>query len=485
MLTMYYFGKLRQLIDAGHNNSEIARQLKIHRSTVSKYRKSNTAPSYKKRDTPTRGDPLSQFDEKIKEYLSKDSSIKATSIYLYIRDQGYSGSLRTVERRVSQIKSEAPKERFFEQLYEPGEQSQLDFKEKVTIPFKSGDRICQLFIGTLPFSSRFFPKAFPNKTYEAFADGMHSFFEAIGGITDKMRFDNLSPAVKKVLPGSERIYTAAFERALKYYGIKPLPCSPGKGNEKGDCERDIRTFFHRIKDMIVMSGRVFDDFEDLNQWLSDFAKKQMSDKNWEKFHEEAKTLKPLPPRDDSILAQVHVTTVTKLGTACIKRSRYSVPDSLIGRSVKIVVSAFDTKIYQISPNPTLIATHPRIPENQSSILLEHSISSLVRKPQAMVRWVHKDILFPHTVLRNYYVYLQKILPHGAESEFLRSLNLIHHVSLEDIIAGVEIILETKSTDPFGDLKNLLLPNHLCSSGLAFRQPPLNTELSQYDQLIPA
>jgi len=241
MMSMYHFEQLRALIAAGLSNAEIGRRLKIHRSTVSKYRNLNTPPRYQKRLASTRENPLLEFEKIIADWIKTREDLSATSIYLFLKGQGYAGSLRSVERRVAGLKAGVPKERFYEQQYTPGEQSQFDFKEKVTIKFRDGDHLCHFFIGTLPASGRFFAKAFPNKTYEAFADGFHSFFEAIGGMTEKIRFDNLSPVVKKVLKGRDRLYTAAFERALKYYGFEPLPCAPGKGNEKGDCERDIRT----------------------------------------------------------------------------------------------------------------------------------------------------------------------------------------------------------------------------------------------------
>ena len=38
MMSMYHFEHIRALIDAGLNNSEIARRLKIDRATVRKYR---------------------------------------------------------------------------------------------------------------------------------------------------------------------------------------------------------------------------------------------------------------------------------------------------------------------------------------------------------------------------------------------------------------------------------------------------------------
>lgn len=489
MVSQYMFLQVRSLIDQGLSNSEISQRLKIDRATVRKYRQSNAPPIYKPRLERTRDNPLIDFELAIDSWLESRSDLSATSIFLFLKGQGYKGSLRTVERRVAVKKSNHPKERFFEQEYTPAEQSQFDFKEAVTIGFQDGKRVCQLFIGTLPYSGRFFVKAFPNKTWEAFAEGFHSFFESVGGMSKGVRFDNLSPVVKKVLKGSERHYTDAFERALKYYGFKPLPCAPGKGSEKGDCERDIRTFARRLSEMIFLSGRIFQDFKDLNFYLEEFSKEQLTEKQLLRFSEEQALLLATPPRDQAVLSQVHVTTVSKHGTARISRASYSVPDKMIGRQVKIVVSSFDVEIYQVSPVVALIATHPRVPDNSSSILLEHTIGSLVRKPQAMVRWAHRKILFPQPVFEKYYQYLRVFSPNTAESEFLKSINLIHHVSLEVIATGLAILVENKSQAPFFDLKSLVITGPhfptLTHGAPARCQPPLSTELAHYDKLIPA
>ena len=45
-------------------------------------------------------------------------------------------------------------------------------------------------------------------------DGVHSFFEVIGGLTENIRFDNLSPVVKKVLKGDARLYTVSDPSSL-------------------------------------------------------------------------------------------------------------------------------------------------------------------------------------------------------------------------------------------------------------------------------
>lgn len=107
----------------------------------------------------------------------------------------------------------------------------------------------------------------------------------------------------------------------------------------------------------------------------------------------------------------------------------------------------------------------------------------------MVRWAHRDILFPNPVFENYYKYLQKLRGYGAEAEFLKSVNLVQHAELSEVIAGIELLLESKSLSPFEDLKTLITsPGHFPASysgWLVPDQPPINIELSFYDSLIPA
>jgi transposase len=488
MLKMDEFFKVRNLIAQGKTNSEIARELGITRATVRKYRKCNTPPKYKARDYPSRVDPVASFEGQITEWIKGKADIRATALYDVLKEAGYIGSLRAIQRRVAQIKRhQHPAELFFEQEYRLGEQCQFDFKESVTIPFIFGDMVCHLFVGTLPASGAVFIKAYPNKKYVAFADGVFSFFEFIGGITEDMRFDNLAPVVAKVLKGNERIYTKSFERLQQYLGVKPSPCRPAKGSDKGDVEREIRNIGQRISDYIFLKNKKFQSFEDLNIWLIEFSDHFMSPKSRERFSEEKMHLSPCPPREESIICEVSTPLVSKNGTVLIKKSRYSVPNFLIGQTVKAVVSAYDVRIYDLQASArssTLVATHPLKIDGENSILLEHTITSLVKKPQAMVRWAHRAILFPEPVFQDFYSYLKRTLPHSAESQFLKSLNLIHHVKIEELRIGLELIMEMASKAPFDDLKQLVFQTEHCA-GNTPTQPPINNDLSMYDSLIPA
>ena len=482
MVSKYMFDRVRELYAKGMSIRAIARELQLNRKTVDRLIKGNTLPRYKERSSSTRVDPCEPFRDKINAMLVMSPDSKAFDLFVLLKDEGYLGSMRTLERRVAAIKRERPKERFFEQSYEPGEQAQFDFKEKLTLPFIDGDKIVHLLYGTLPYSDFFSIKGFPNKTFEAFMEGVHSFFEAAGGMSENIRFDNLSPCVKQVLKGNKRIYTDRFRKALDYYDLGDLPCAPAKGNEKGDVEREIRTQTRRILKRIELTGRVFSDFDDLNIWLTEYSILFRTPSIQSKHAEEKVHLTPLPARDDGILCQVLLTRASPFGTVAINKSNYSVPDSLIGVECKLILDAFRLRVYQAGQGSKLIADHPRVESGEHHLELAHVLPSLVRKPHAMVRWAHKDILFPSDSFHKYFNYLAHLNPESQEREYLKTINLIQYVTLSDIEIAIDIVRKAASKYPFDDAKTLLLsPKELLQP---IDQTPLKPMLAIYDFFIP-
>jgi transposase len=491
MVIPYVFTQIRNLKAEGKSQAEIARLLGINPKTVAKYVRSNTPPQYKARTVTTRKDPFAGLDTKVSQWLKRTPELTDQEIYDLLIPEGYKGSERTVNRRMKRLRKVEPKERFFGQEYTPAEQSQFDFKEKVYLPFVDGVRLVNLHFGTLPYSDTCWVRGYPFKNYECFMDGVHSFFDRIGGQTKNIRFDNLSPVVKKVLKGSQRLYTDAFNRAVLYYGFGLLPCAPGKGNEKGDVERDIRTYSNRIKNRVSHEGLVFRDWEHLNAWLFVFMKERLKPASLSKFEEEKSLLETLPPREDNVLCQVEVSTATSYGSIRTGgKSTYSVPDSMIGHGCRVVIGAYDVRISRTGTehNDKTVVIHSRKPDGEHSLHLEHVLTSLIRKPHAMVRWAHRQILFPSEVCERFYAKLQKIEGYSAECEYLRAINLVHHVPFSEIIVGMELVLETESLTLFDDLRALLLgerrPAEVIEITSRLNQSPLKPELSQYDSLIP-
>jgi len=286
MVSAYMFSQIRNLKAKGKSQAAIARELGINPKTVAKYVRSNTPPQYKVRVGTTRPDPFFGFEDRVTQWTRRTPNLSDQEIFELLIPEGYKGSERTINRRMKGLRAAKSNERFFDQQYTPGEQSQFDFKEKVLLPFVDGPRLVHLHFGTLPYSDICLVRGYPFKNFECFMGGIHSFFEQIGGMTKNIRFDNLSPCVKKVLEGSKRLYTDDFNRATQYYDFGLLPCAPGKGSDKGDVERDIRTYSNRIKNRVSHEGLVFQGWEHLNGWLDQYMQERQRPESLARLKEE-------------------------------------------------------------------------------------------------------------------------------------------------------------------------------------------------------
>lgn len=484
MISMYIFEKVRELLKQDKTYTEIAKELNIHRKTVAKYARQNTPPCYRERKSSGKVDFFNGLELGLKNKLEELPNWSCDEAFEWLKMYGYKGSLRTVERKVRLLRGAKSKERFFDQEFSPAQQSQFDFKEKLELPFINGLRQVNMHFGTLPFSDVFVMKGYPQKNFECFLDGIHSFFESIGGMTKVIRIDNLSPCVKEIGRGTERGFTKAFTAAIKYYDFEVSCCSPGRGNEKGDVERDIQTHTRRFLNYIKLNGIVFKSFFHLNLILEEYFKQDLL-KN-EKYQEEVKLLKPQPCRDEDVLCRIIETKSTPSGLIKFENSFYSVPDSVIGINCRIIGSPFDVKIIRLDTKQT-VCVHNR-EEGKNQIKLEHVITSLLRKPRAMINWAHKEVLFPKAIFKKYFIYLKKLHEQGVEKEYLRMLNLIHHATLKDLEVAMELVLTNKSLNPFQEIKELIFSSPHGVSVLniteKYNQEKVVPDLSGYDELIP-
>ncbi len=63
-----------------------------------------------------------------------------------------------------------------------------------------------------------------------------------GGVFRTLRYDNLSSAVKRILRGARREETARFVTFRSHWRFASEFCTPGKGNEKGGVEGEVRRY---------------------------------------------------------------------------------------------------------------------------------------------------------------------------------------------------------------------------------------------------
>jgi transposase len=87
----------------------------------------------------------------------------------------------------------------------------------------------------LSCSGRAFHVAFATWAQEAFLEGHLLAFEYFGAVPGRIRYDNLKPAVTRVLKGRDRAEAEGFIALRSYYGFDSFFCIPGKAgaHEKG------------------------------------------------------------------------------------------------------------------------------------------------------------------------------------------------------------------------------------------------------------
>jgi transposase len=133
------------------------------------------------------------------------------------------------------------------QTHEAGRDAEVDFGEFIAVI--DGERLqLHMFVMRLSHSGRAVHIASGNVGSEAFLDGHVRAFEEFGGVpTGQIRYDNLKPAVLRVLLGRERLENPKFIALRSHYGFDSFFCEPGVAgaHEKGGVEGEIGRFRRR------------------------------------------------------------------------------------------------------------------------------------------------------------------------------------------------------------------------------------------------
>jgi hypothetical protein len=101
-----------------------------------------------------------------------------------------------------------------------------------------------LFVMRLSASGKAFHYVFGNQCGESFYGGHNLAFTYFGGVPEMIRYDNLRPAVVKVLLGRDRWENTKFIALRSHYGLESFFCMPGidGAHEKGGVEGEIGRF---------------------------------------------------------------------------------------------------------------------------------------------------------------------------------------------------------------------------------------------------
>jgi len=271
------------------------------------------------------------------------------------------------------------------QVHRPGEEAEVDFAE-LWVWLEGALSKLWLFTMRLSCSGRAFHRAFVTQAQEAFFEGHVEGFAHLGGVAHRIRYDNLKPAVARILKGRNRIENERFITLRSHYRFDSFFCQPGlKGaHEKGGVEGEGGRFRRRH----LVPIPVVATLAELNEHLqaadaADDARRigHRTSTVGEDFAAEQPHLGPLPAEPFDAARMLPSHRVDHKARICVRQHHYSVPARFAGRRVNVRLGA---TFLEVRSGGAVIARHERaVTKGGETLVLDHYLEVLVRKPGAL------------------------------------------------------------------------------------------------------
>lgn len=336
----------------GWSARKIARELGVHRETVSRYLR-RPEPVSKPAIPPTGSLEVADSKPAIVPAGSKAGRISqcaplaavieqgllaglsAQRIYQdLIAEHGFTGAYDAVKRFVRRLarRVEPP---FRRMECAPGQELQVDFGQGAWVIEKGKRRRTHLFRCVLSHSRKAYSEAVWRQTSESFIRCLENAFRHFGGVTATVVIDNLKAGVIQADWFDPQI-NPKLEEFARHYGTVILPTKPAMPRHKGKVESGVKYVQNN-----AVKGRRFESLAAQNLFLSEWEKnvadtrihgttRQQVGKLFERVERAA--LQPLPASLFPVFEEAQ-RTVHRDGYVEFKRAYYSVPPEYVGRQV--------------------------------------------------------------------------------------------------------------------------------------------------------
>jgi transposase len=389
--------KIRRLFFAEHwKVGTIAAELGLHHETVKRALNLDERPPPPRRVPSTILDPYKPF---IIRTLEKYPRLRATRILEMVRSRGYRGSYEQLKRYVRETRPERQKEAYLRLRTLPGEQAQVDWGSFGKHEVGRAKRQLSCFVMVLSWSRALYARFFWDQKLESFLWGHVEAFEALGGVSRELLYDNLKSVVLERDGDHVRYHPHILELAGHYH-FAPKPCAPYRGNEKGKVERTIQYLRHSF-----FAARKWRDIDDLNAqlrtWIDQIAHRRPVPGDPERqlvseaLLSERECLLPLPAQSFSCEL---VKSVTSGKTPYVRfdLNDYSIPHTLIRKPLCLLASPARVRITM--PDGTVVAEHARTYDRGQVVEDEAHIAALASEKRHAAKLRVRDrlrIVCPH------------------------------------------------------------------------------------------
>jgi transposase len=384
------------------------------------------------------------------------------------------------------------RETYIPQSYDWGVEAQVDWYEAYAD--LAGERVkLQVFGMRSMASGAAFHQAYLNATQQAFLQAHELAFAYFGGVFHKLRYDNLTSAVKKILRGFRREETARFVAFRSHWRFAAEFCTPAEPQEKGGIEGEAGYFRRnhwvpvpKISDLATLNQQLLAAcHQDEQRVIAGRDRSIGAALLIERNH-------LLPVAAEGMdLAQVSFPSVNNSGCVPVLTNAYSVPLPP-GTQVQAKIHASTVELWYAGQ---CVATHDRCYRKKQQILdLEHYLDVLSRKPGALagstpLAQKRQAGLWPASFDQ---IWESMIERHGKQSgtkQMIDLLKLSQHYAPGKLQEAIELALSTGCHDAAA-VKHLLNADELrhlrCDEmeiGALKRYARPLPVMNEYDQLL--
>lgn len=391
----------------GESNRRIARELGMSRDTVNKYvseyeglqaellaadpgdpasvraitERITAEPKYdssgrrRSKWTPeldARLDEILAEEKRKREALGWDKQMKTkTQIHRQLREEGFDIGLTTVCARINE-RAGRPREAYIAQEYGYGDRFEYDFGEVHLVI--SGEMMrLYMAVMAMPASKGRFALLYESQGRDVFEDSQVRFFERVGGCFREGVYDNMRNVVSRFIGRSEKEISPALLKLAAYYGFAVNVTNCFAGNEKGTVESSVKV----VRREAFAERWEFASIDEAQAHLDSVLDRLNAGTS---MAEEMRHLTPRRPPYET--ADVRPSAmVDKYSCVTVDGCRYSVPDSLVGKTAK--VKAYPREVVVVYRDRE-VARHARMSRKGGmSLDIHHYVGTFRRKPGAL------------------------------------------------------------------------------------------------------
>ena len=431
----------------------IANRLRCCTKTVRKALSHDWTPPLEQVRTPV----LLPFRSKIDELIQRYPQLSAVRVREEISrgPQGYKGSVYPVRRYLKPLRP-AHSRVYQEVCYREGEALQVDWGTCGQLEIGATVRTVSAFIAVLCHSRLCFLKFSLSQNAPCFYRALAEAFTFFGGLTSKLIFDNLKPAVLDGHGRNARLHPR-FLALCGHYCLQPIACQRRDPESKGVVEASVRYVKHNALQGRDDQLRTWDGYLQLaTYWRDSVANVRLHETTRERpcdrFLREKPALRPLPefPFDTD---EDFPTVVSGHARVRFDANRYSVPPEY--RCKTVAVRANDQALWVLFDGKE-IARHRRCHEKRQILILpEHQLAALQQRHRARATQNESEFDALGPVAKDFHLKLLTV-PVKKSSHLRKILALVRLYGRHDVLSALRLALDAQ-TCAAASVENILHP----------------------------